>query len=194
MDALPKAAYVVMLEAALGGGVALLWLALFEKVPKGFVRFTGVCLLIFGLLAVWLRLALLDEVEGALSVATLSGAAALGTSLVALSLGHWYLVSPTMAVRPLVRITLVTLAALLLQAVVMVSALPRLDISGYALFFAVRVGFGLVIPVGATVMAWRTARIRSLDSATGLLYIVVALVLAGELVARSLFFLTGAAL
>ena len=40
-------------------------------------------------------------------------------------------------------------------------------------------------------MTWRTARIRSLDSATGLLYIVAALILAGEIAARTLFFLTG---
>ncbi|MBV9172149.1 MAG: hypothetical protein JOZ81_18920, partial [Chloroflexi bacterium] len=53
--------------------------------------------------------------------------------------------------------------------------------------------FGLLVPLGATVMTWRTARIRSLDSATGLLYIVAALVLAGEIAARALFFLTGVA-
>ena len=56
-----------------------------------------------------------------------------------------------------------------------------------------RVIFGLVVPLGALFMTWRTARIRSLDSATGLLYIVVALVLAGEIAARTLFFLTGVA-
>ena len=57
----------------------------------------------------------------------------------------------------------------------------------------VRVVFGLVVPIVTTVMTWRTARIRSLDSATGLLYIVAALVLAGEIAARTLFFLTGIA-
>jgi hypothetical protein len=194
VDALPKAAYVVLLEAALGGVVALMWLALFEKVPRSFVRFTGACLLVLGLLGVWLRIALLDDVAGALSLATLAGAAALGTSLVALSLGHWYLVSPKMAVRPLVRITLALLAALLVQAALVALALVSLQGNNYLLFLAVRVVFGIVVPLLATVMAWRTARIRSLDSATGLLYIVVALVLAGELSARSLFFLTGAAL
>ena len=57
----------------------------------------------------------------------------------------------------------------------------------------VRVVFGLLVPLVAAFMTWRTARIRSLDSATGLLYIVAALVLTGEIVARSLFFLTGVA-
>jgi DMSO reductase anchor subunit len=53
--------------------------------------------------------------------------------------------------------------------------------------------FGLLVPLVATLMTWRTARIRSLDSATGLLYIVAALILAGEIAARTLFFLTGVA-
>jgi len=49
------------------------------------------------------------------------------------------------------------------------------------------------VPLAASVMTWRTARVRSLDSATGLLYIVAALILAGEIAARSLFFQTGIA-
>jgi hypothetical protein len=63
----------------------------------------------------------------------------------------------------------------------------------YLVFLGVRIIFGLAVPIAATVMTWRTARIRSLDSATGLLYIVAALVLAGEIAARALFFLTGVA-
>ena len=47
-------------------------------------------------------------------------------------------------------------------------------------FYGVRVVFGLLVPLVATLMTWRTARIRSLDSATGLLYIVAALILAGR--------------
>jgi hypothetical protein len=39
-------------------------------------------------------------------------------------------------------------------------------------------------------MIWRTARIRSMMSATGLLYIALGAVLAGEIIAKSLFFLT----
>jgi hypothetical protein len=192
VQALPQAAYFLFLEAAAGGVAALAWLAIWERVPRGFVRFTGVCLLVCAVLAVLLRLAFPSALASAgVSLAVLAGAAALGSSLVALSLGHWYLVSPTMAVRPLVRITLVCLAALLVQTLLLVIALPRL--TDYVLLVAVRAVFGLVVPIGACIMAWRTARIRSLDSATGLLYIVVALVLAGEITARALFFLTGVA-
>jgi hypothetical protein len=63
----------------------------------------------------------------------------------------------------------------------------------YLVFLGVRIVFGLLVPLAAALMTWRTARIRSLDSATGLLYIVAALILAGEIAARTLYFLTGIA-
>ena len=128
-------------------------------------------------------------------LAVLAGALALGTALTGLSLGHWYLVTPSLSVRPLVQLSLACLAALLVQA----ALLPVLLLVGpasalfttYALFLGVRVLFGLLVPLIATLMTWRTARIRSLDSATGLLYVVTALIIAGEITARSLFLLTG---
>jgi hypothetical protein len=135
-------------------------------------------------------------------LAVLAGAMALGSALVGLSLGHWYLVSPTLAVRPLIWVTFLCLAAVIVQIVLIPVLLlapgPRADrvsalFTDSVVFFAVRVVFGLVVPVGALLMTWRTARIRSLDSATGLLYIVVAIVPAGEIAARTLFFLTGVA-
>ena len=42
-------------------------------------------------------------------------------------------------------------------------------------------------------LAWQAATIRGMMSATGLLYIAVAAVLAGEVLARGLLFATGAA-
>jgi hypothetical protein len=129
-------------------------------------------------------------------LAVLAGALALGTALTALSLGHWYLVTPSLSVRPLVQLSLACLGCVLVQsALLLLFALgaPPSLFSTYALFFGVRVIFGLLVPALATLMTWRTARIRSLDSATGLLYVTAALILAGEITARSLFFLTGVA-
>ncbi|HEY3059160.1 MAG TPA: hypothetical protein VGL99_09325 [Chloroflexota bacterium] len=266
MQALPSAAYFLFLEAAVGGVIALFWLHSRDELPRGFLLFTGVCLLILGGLGAWLRFAFPPLVSdlatvwfasertlslafgllltiylvtlrveawrgpgrlirplvplvglgwlwsaalvdpnaqlGGLGVplAVLAGAMALGSALVALSLGHWYLISPRLSTRPLIAITFLCLGALVVQLVLLplLVFLPGLRpdrltalFGEYVIFFGVRVVFGLVVPVGATVMAWRTARIRSLDSATGLLYIVVALVLAGEIAARTLFFLTG---
>jgi hypothetical protein len=127
----------------------------------------------------------------------LAGALALGTALAGLSLGHWYLVTPGLSVRPLVQLSLACLACLGVQSalllVLLVTGPAQTLLTTYVVFFGVRVVFGLLVPLVATLMTWRTARIRSLDSATGLLYVTAALILAGEIVARTLFFLTGVA-
>ena len=135
-------------------------------------------------------------------VAVLAGSLSLGSAMAGLSLGHWYLVAPTLSVRPLIRLTFLCLGAIvaqlaLLPFLLLVSGSSASSVASlfgeHALFFTVRVLFGLLVPLAATVMVWRTARIRSLDSATGLLYVVATLILAGEIIARSLFFLTGVA-
>jgi DMSO reductase anchor subunit len=168
-------------------------------------RWTAPFVPLLGLAALW-SAALVDASQQLFGlgtpIAVLLGALALGAALSGLSLGHWYLVSPGLAVQPLVRLTFLCLGAIIAQLVllpvlVFASGSPadavRSLISDYNVFFGVRIVFGLIVPLGATVMTWRTARIRSLDSATGLLYIVAALVLAGEIAARTLFFLTGVA-
>jgi hypothetical protein len=135
-------------------------------------------------------------------LAVLAGAMALGSAVTGLSLGHWYLVAPTLSTRPLVRVIFLCLGALVAQTLLLAPLLllpappgRPLDplLQQFALFFGVRVFFGLAVPLVAAVMTWRTARIRSLDSATGLLYVLAALVLAGEIDARTLYFLSGVA-
>lgn len=134
-------------------------------------------------------------------LALLAGSLSLGSVLAGLSLGHWYLVAPSLSVRPLVRLTFVCLGAvaaqLFLQPLLLLAAPGGLVLDSlldeYGLFFAVRVLFGLVVPVAVCLATWRTARIRSLDSATGLLYVAATLILVGEISARTLYFLTGAA-
>jgi DMSO reductase anchor subunit len=260
--ALPQAAFFLLLEAAVGGTIALFWVHLRGKVPRGFTRFTGACLLLCGALAIWLRssfpptdlvppatmwfqaerilsflfvalfavylivprlgvigplvplLALASLWSASLVVtspqlggigvplAVLAGGLALGSAVTGLSLGHWYLVSPTLAVQPLIRVTFLCLGAVIAQLILLPillfgagadsSSVERL-LGDDGLFLGVRIIFGLLVPLVATLMTWRTARIRSLDSATGLLYIVAALILAGEIAARTLFFLTGVA-
>ncbi len=262
MQALPQAAFFLLLEAATGGTIALFWVHLRGQVPLGYTRFTGLCLLVCAALAIWLRSTfppadlsptanlwfqaervasvvftlllavylltqrarVIGPVVPVLALATvwcaalvtssnqlaglgpplavLAGAIALGSALAGLSLGHWYLVSPTLATDPLVRVTFLNIGALLAQIVLLPMLLfgpgvnqqqTGLLFSEDALFLGVRIIFGLAVPLAASIMTWRTARIRSLDSATGLLYIVAALILAGEIAARTLFFLTGVA-
>jgi hypothetical protein len=56
--------------------------------------------------------------------------------------------------------------------------------------FWLRIGVGLVFPVVLTYMAWQSSIVRAMMSATGLLYIALEAVLAGEVLARGLLFVT----
>jgi len=131
-------------------------------------------------------LALASMVVGALVV----GGVSLG-----MTLGHWYLVTPRLPERPLREMTFFLLAAMVLQALLIASALalPHDDISGSVdtpilenMFFYMRVGFGLAFPLVLVWMAYDSSGARAMQSATGLLYIAMALVLAGELVGKGL--------
>lgn len=181
------------------------YLLLLQRNSARWMRPLGPLVPLLGTAALWAAAlvepgAQMAGLGGPLAVA--AGGLALGTSVVGLSLGHWYLVTPTMSVQPLIRLTFLCLGALIAQVTLLplllfgtgISAAEReLLFEQHWLFFAVRVTFGFVVPLITAVMVWRTARIRSLDSATGLLYVLATLILAGEIVARTLFFVTGVA-
>jgi hypothetical protein len=59
------------------------------------------------------------------------------------------------------------------------------------LWLAVRWGIGFIGPLVLAWMAWETARIRSTQSATGILYVVVILCFLGELTSQLLQTRTG---
>jgi hypothetical protein len=123
----------------------------------------------------------------------------------AMILGHWYLVTPRLASRPLQELTFLLLVALLLQAALLIvnASLPARDppetaaaLSGALATnpaFWLRVGVGSVFPTALAYMAWQSSNERAMMSATGLLYIAVGAVFAGEVLARGLLFATGAA-
>lgn len=133
----------------------------------------------------------------------LAGAASLGAVSMAMILGHWYLVTPRLPERPLNRLTVLLLVALGVQiALVAVNlAIPARYVPSTAetpdiglaqnLIFWLRVGVGLVFPLALAFMAWQSSVIRAMMSATGLLYIAMGGVLAGEVLARGLLFTTG---
>ena len=126
------------------------------------------------------------------------GALALGGSNAAMLLGHWYLVTPKLSPAPLQRAALAVVAALALQGILVAVSVARGELAGItqtALWIAValRVGVGLLMAAGVALGAWWTARMNT-QSSTGLLYVGLGCVLAGEVAARVVFFLTGAAL
>jgi hypothetical protein len=132
----------------------------------------------------------------------LAGGLAVGGFTVVMVWGHWYLVTPKLPSRPLEEMTLFLLGVLIFQIVLMSvnAALPVREVPasqsslGVGLAgnpaFWLRIGVGLVFPVVLTYMAWQSSIVRAMMSATGLLYIALGAVLAGEVLARGLLFVT----
>jgi protein NrfD len=54
------------------------------------------------------------------------------------------------------------------------------------LFYLVRIGFGILGPLAMGPMVWHTARIHATQSATGILYATLFLVLVGEMTSNFL--------
>lgn len=134
----------------------------------------------------------------------LAGALTLGSVTLAMVWGHWYLVNPRLPEGPLVDVTLLVIAALLIETAVVVlnaavpagtplqsDALLAIDLPENPAFW-LRVGVGLLFPAVLAFMALQSSLERAMMSATGLLYIAVGAVLAGEALGRGLLFVTGA--
>ena len=114
----------------------------------------------------------------------------MGATLTAMLLGHHYLTAPAMSIEPLKRF--VRCMAWGLGARVLLAALGwwlwHQGVAGSQggggvapLFLLIRWGMGFAGPLLATVLTWKTVEIRSTQSATGILYIAMTLVLFGEL-------------
>src|SRR5579885_3222878 len=117
-----------------------------------------------------------------------TSAALLGSAVTAMLLGHSYLIAPTMSLTPLMR----------WLGVLAIAVLARLAVDGYTLgcwtamqpsvrlnsdavlWLPLRWLLGFVAPLGLDWMAWQAARIRSTQSATGILYVVVIFCVLGE--------------
>jgi protein NrfD len=142
----------------------------------------------------------------ALTVASfLSSAAMLGGASTAMILGHWYLVIPSMKVSHLQSIVKVHIASMVVRvvvvgaAVVMALAMWRPGLgpsfrhyitSVAGIFFWQRVLFGLAGPALLSYLTWETAKIRSTQSATGILYVDFFTVVVGEVLAKYLLLAT----
>lgn len=122
------------------------------------------------------------------------GAMALGGANAAMLLGHWYLVTPKLSPTPLQRAALIFFFAVVFQGVLAALSFARgegtaaWELSPIAV--AIRVGVGILAPAIIALAAWWTARMNT-QSSTGLLYVGLAMVLAGELSARMVFFIAG---
>ncbi len=132
----------------------------------------------------------------------LVGSLSVGAVMLAMLLGYWYLVTPRLPGRPLEEITLFLLVVLLVQSGLMILnlALPVREVpaseSGLGTTltqspaFWLRVAVGLPFPLALAYMAWQSSLTKAMTSPTGLLCIAVGAVLAGEVLARGLLFVT----
>jgi len=129
-------------------------------------------------------------------------AAATGGVFAAMILGHWYLVTPKLPEAPLVLISRLLLAVVAVQLVLFAvwiatgagpgSGAPfRILVGPWALFVWLRLIVGLIFPLIVSWAALQTARTRSMESATGLLYINVGTIAAGTILAAGLYFGAG---
>ncbi|HEY7515789.1 MAG TPA: hypothetical protein VIC87_14980 [Vicinamibacteria bacterium] len=143
-----------------------------------------------------------------LSMTDLTSILLLGSAAAAMVLGHWYLVVLDLPIAALRRLTILLIVSLGLRSLVVALALAgpvhagledaRLVAAGLwspdGVFVWMRVLFGIVGPLSLLWFIWKTVEIRSTQSATGILYVQLFLVLAGELLAKYLRVAAGFAL
>ena len=178
---------------AFAASAAAYLVASLARLPRSGVAVAG------GLIGI-AALATVAAAGGTLSAALFTAqlilaALALGAVNAAMLLGHWYLVTPKLSPTPLRRLMWLLIGALALEAlafglaVVAVSSGPLGGPIGFLTWL--RLGVGIVLPIGIAVLALLASRAASLQASTGLLYVSLALVMAGSIAGASITFLTG---
>ena len=117
----------------------------------------------------------------------------MGTTLTAMLLGHYYLIAPAMTIEPLKRVVAWIAVGLAARGLLAGLALAASRSDGFGpgsaggglpadgMLLAMRWGVGLAGAALSVELTRRTVRIRSTQSATGILYITTIFVLLGEL-------------
>lgn len=138
-------------------------------------------------------------------VSFLSSAALLGGACTAMILGHWYLVLPSMDVALLQSIVKFHIGSTVARAAVVATVVwvalvtwsapsgagyDQYVLSLDGVFVWQRVLFGLASPGLLSYLTWETAKIRSTQSATGILYVDFFTVVVGEVLAKYLLLST----
>jgi hypothetical protein len=134
-----------------------------------------------------------------------SSAFLLGGACTAMILGHWYLVIPSLQVSHLQSIVKLHMASMVIRIAVVGAAVfvaiaswepglgpsfSRYIFSIRGIFFWQRILFGLAGPAVLSYLTWETAKIRSTQSATGILYVDFFTVVVGEVLAKYLLLAT----
>lgn len=169
-------------------------------------RLAGIAGSLAGVFAVGLLAAILAPPTWgypAIFAGLVAGTLAMGAVSVAMVWGHWYLTEGALPAWPLRDLGWILIAALAFQVVVLAvnlvvpvreSPTPANPVA-VGLFanpaLYLRVGVGIVFPVVLAILSLKTTQLRAMQSATGLLYIAMGAVFAGEVLGKGLLFLTG---
>ena len=131
----------------------------------------------------------------------ITSSALLGGACTAMVLGHWYLVLPSMQVSHLQSVVKLHIVSMVVRIAVVAAAVfvavaswqpgvtPGPSFGHYILsidgiFFWQRILFGLAAPAFLVYLTWETAKIRSTQSATGILYVDFFTIVVGEVLAK----------
>jgi hypothetical protein len=123
-----------------------------------------------------------------------TAAVALGSVNAAMLLGHWYLVTPKLSPAPLQRLIAVLIGALVVQGLLAAWAVVVSDgavAEDATWLIGLRFAVGIILPLAISIAALLATRATSLQATTGLLYIGLAMVMAGTIGAASLSYLAG---
>ena len=177
---------VALLLAFLG---SVTWML--EGSPGGLTLVVLTCVALATALVLNVRPALADSAGWAVVAEEASSAVVLGLATSAMLMGHSYLIAPAMSIVPLVRLLMGLFAAIVVRMLVTgleiaLGSNAAIGPSDAYLWQPVRWGLGFLGPLILTWMAWQCAKIRSTQSATGILYVVVILVFIGELTGQLL--------
>jgi hypothetical protein len=123
----------------------------------------------------------------------------LGSSAVAMLLGHWYLVAPKLSITYLKILTIALIGAIVMRSIFLTEAVLRHQnqlremnfYEIYGMFFLQRIALGLLLTLILSILTYFCVRIRSTQSATGILYVVLVFCLIGELTGAYLLIKTG---
>ena len=142
-----------------------------------------------------------EDRPGFLSLASrFSSSYLMGVTALAMLLGHRYLTAPSMSLDSLRGLLLGAMAGIIIRAMLALVGVIAVgeaiaggshDAAFWAVILLMRWGLGIVVPSVGIWMAWGAARIGSTQSATGILYVMVAFTIVGELSATYLSGRTG---
>jgi hypothetical protein len=127
------------------------------------------------------------------AVHALIAALVMGAVILAMMLGHWYLVTPKLSITPLKRysgsyilLTILTALELVLNYTLYVgwgnepATLAGQRWMAEIMFVLFRVAWGILPPLGMAYWIWETVRMKSTQSATGILYAAMICTMIGE--------------